>query len=239
MNVYATPHYQAHRRTYDFLFDEKYRAQRPETVAKLSEEYSIQTNYYGIAEPGRYAIHVSRHQLLNAAEETVFTWDNINDDAEFCTLFSHMNGRHYLVFREDLYGYSVLELESGRTLRYIPEESFPLAGERFQETFIWTGSRYDPGSNLLAVSGCYWACPIGTLFLDFTEPLTEQSCNQWLDIHDVVDADYERYDDIDLERFGSDGLLYFKAFSAKDGQRADFTFSLSRTVELVQAKRRK
>ena len=37
---------------------------------------------------------------------------------------------------EDLYGYSVLEVETGRTMHYIPEKSWPLDGRQGEETSV-------------------------------------------------------------------------------------------------------
>lgn len=38
-------------------------------------------------------------------------WRNLDTDAKFCSMFRHRGGNHYLIFRTELYGYSVLEME--------------------------------------------------------------------------------------------------------------------------------
>lgn len=232
MNVYHTPQYQAYRQECAFVFDEMYCSPRPGQTEALSEGWSVYTAYY--LGQRRYQIRAARHQLLDSGGQVIYIWDNINDDGEFYQLIAHSNGNHYLIFREDLYGYSVLEVESGKTLHYMPEESWPLDGGQGKETFIWTSAAYDRRSNLLAVSGCYWASTNDTLFLDFSHPLEEQGCGRWLEMHNVMDPDYDLYDDIDLERFGGDGRLYFKTFSAEDGARGEFTFSVDRLLSLVR-----
>ena len=83
----------------------------------------------------------------------------------------------------------------------------------------------------------YWACPNGTLLLDFSDPLEEQDWKQWLDVQDVVDPDLDIYDDIDLERFGKDGLIYFRTSSAEDGARGELTLPTEQVLELVRAKK--
>ena len=87
----------------------------------------------------------------------------------------HLNGsesgKHYLIFRTELYGYSVLEVESGQELHYVPACVYPEAGRKAEEVFIWTSADYDLGSDLLAVTGCIWACPCSTIVLDFSSPL--------------------------------------------------------------------
>ena len=232
MNVYHTPQYQSFRREHAFLFSEDCLCQRPGKEPELLQGWTVCTSRY---QGGVY--RAARHQLLDSGGQVVYTWDNINDDGEFYRLFPHANGNHYLVFREDLYGYSVLEVETGRTMHYIPEKSWPLDSRQGEETFIWTNVAYDAATNLLAVSGCYWACPNGTLLLDFADPLAEQDWKVWLDVQNVVDPDYDLYDDINLERFGKNGLLHFKTFSAEDGSPGGFTLPADRILELVQEKK--
>ena len=235
MNVYQSPQYQAFRRECAFVFEEAYRSQRPRTEAELPGGWSVCTDYYtGVK---TYQIRAARHRLLDGGGQIVYTWDNLDCDGEFSVLISHANGNRYLIFREDLYGYSVLEVETGRTVHYIPERSWPLDGGQAEETFIWTGAAYDPGTNLLAVSGCYWACPNGTLLLDFSDPLAEQDWGQWLEVQDAVDPDYGRYDGIELERFGEDGLLHFRTCGAVDGSRGGFTLTADQVSALVQEKK--
>ena len=235
MNVYHTPQYQAYRQECAFVFSEEHRSSLPGKTELLSEGYSVRTDYY--TGQGRYQLHAARHRLLDIGDRVVYTWDNINDDGEFYRLIPHANGNHYLVFREDLYGYSVLEVETGRTMHYIPEKSWPLDGRQGKETFIWTNVAYDAATSLLAVWGCYWACPNGTLLLDFSDPLEEQDWKRWLDVQDVVDPDLDIYDDIDLERFGEDGLIYFRTSSAEDGARGELTLPTEQVLDLVRAKK--
>ena len=72
-------------------------------------------------------------------------------------MFCHSNGKHYLVFRIELYGYSILEVETRKEMHYVPTCVHPEEGEYVEEVFIWTSADYDSGSNLLAVTGCIWA----------------------------------------------------------------------------------
>ncbi|MCI8423940.1 MAG: hypothetical protein HFF50_10520 [Lawsonibacter sp.] len=236
MNVYHTPAYQAHRQKYAFSFSEAHRVPSPGRTFVLPPGWSVHSRHY-YAEQGSFACRTARHQLLDSEGQMVYTWDNLNPDGEFYTLVPHANGRHYLIFREDLYGYSVLETETGQTLHYLPEKSWPWDKKGFLETFIWTDTAYDPRTNLLAAYGCYWGGGNNMQFLDFTHPLEEQDCAVWLDIHDVVDPEYDLYDDIDLERFGEDGFLSFRTLSAEDGSQGGFRFPEDSLLDLVQKKK--
>ncbi len=181
MNVYHTHQYQKFRQEHAFLFSEDCLCQRPGKENKLPQGWTVRTSRYqgGVC-------RAARHQLLDSGGQVVYTWDNLDFDGEFCKLISHANGRRYLVFREDLYGYSVLEVETGRTMHYIPEKSWPLDGRQGEETFIWTNVAYDAATDLLAVWGCYWACPNSMVFLDFSDPLSEQDCGCWVEMHEIM-----------------------------------------------------
>ena len=85
--------------------------------------------------------------------------------------FATATEQHYLIFRTELYGYSVLEVERGQEMHYVPACVHPEEGQKPEEVFIWTSADYDPGADLLAVTGCIWACPYSTIVLDFSRPL--------------------------------------------------------------------
>ena len=146
-----------------------------------------------------------------------YAWRNLDTDGEFCSLFRHRNGKHYLIFRTELYGYSVLEVESGQEMHYVPACVHPEEGQKAEEVFIWTGADYDPHTDLLAVTGCIWACPYSTIVLDFSCPLQPQPPERWLDLRRIVDPDDTQFNDIEFIRW-EDGLLFLLGSDAEDDQ---------------------
>lgn len=232
MNVYHTPQYQSFRREHAFLFSEDCLCQRPGKEPELPQGWTVRTSRYqgGVC-------RAARHQLLDSGGQVVYTWDNINDDGEFYQLLPHVNGNHYLVFREDLYGYSVLEVEAGRTMHYIPEKSWPLDGRQGEETFIWTNVAYDAATNLLAVWGCYWACPNSMVFLDFSDPLSEQDCGCWVEMHEIMDPDYDLFDDIDMINWNVRGWTCFECTSATDTGRTEELVPQEKILDAVRRKK--
>lgn len=214
MNAFDTRHYQEHRQICMAVFSPDHARPRPEKTEEVGEGLIVRTRYFRGEVPGwPYVLHACESALLDEAGEILYTWRCLNDDALFSRLIRHRNGNRYLIFRLDLYGYSVLELESGRECHYIPLESEPERREDFRETFIWTGAKYDPESDLLAVPGCYWACPNSTIVLDFREPLTPGE--RWLELHEVIDPDYDRYDDLDLVGWDAEKGLLLRGFSVQ------------------------
>jgi len=138
---------------------------------------------------------------LSGSENDVIVNGNIiyyfhtYDGSGYFWQISHQNGGHYLIFRQELYGYSVLNIETGKDYRYFPEGSFPTG-----ETFIWALPCYNPQNNILAVDGCYWACPSSIVLADFTDPMRD---TVYIDINEYNGDGYQniefaRWDGTDL-----------------------------------------
>ena len=102
----------------------------------------------------------------------IYSFKNFEDQMEFCKFIHHANGNDYLLFRRDLYGYSVLNLNTLKDFHYYPRCSLgnSVDNKHFEETFIWTNMLYNPNNNLLVGYGCYWACPMELALVDFSNP---------------------------------------------------------------------
>lgn len=145
-------------------------------------------------------LHCSENRLTDYRGRAIYQYRNLDTDCEFVYLFKHSNENTYLIFRTELYGYGVYDVTNKKDFHYIPEA---------EESFIWTEVFYNPDNNTLIVSGCIWACPYGTLILDFSNPLAETN---WVDIQAKIDNGYSRYDDIEFVCWNGDNLV-LKAFN--------------------------
>lgn len=205
MNMAYTEAYLAWQKKCQIVFCQACASSDLETKVKtLSDDWQIRSRYYE-GQVENCAIRGSENELLNASGCTQYQWRNLDNDGEFQQMIHHANGEKYLIFRQDLYGYSVLNLETLEDFHYFPEEAFPQEKEKFSETFIWTDVFYSSKNNLLAVIGCFWACPSSVILLDFTDPMVAQE--KWLDLHLVVDSTYDLYDDLTFLAWNNDGSL--------------------------------
>lgn len=211
LNVADTPRYAAWRKAHDGVFVPACRSGGPEELTALADGFSVRTRHYEKQMEGAFC-RASESDLLDKEGRVRYTWRNLDGDGEFATLLRHADGRRYLVFRRELYGYSVLDPDALEAFHFVPGECFPEEGAPFQESFIWTGVDYAPGSNLLAASGCYWGCPSGVVLLEFARPMAE---HPWLDLHPVLDPEWELYDDIEFDRWDENGGLFVRAFSVQ------------------------
>ena len=210
------------------LFTSEHRHPEFDYTEESAEGFSVGFQVYS-GKIGFLNMQMSENTLYGKDGRALFFWRNTDDDGEFAALIHHSNGKHYLVFRFDLYGYGVLDLENLQDMRCIPPQSFPAVREDFKETFIWTDVHYDPKSDLLAVSGCYWACPYSVAVVDFADPLRSQPVERWLDVRSIIDPNYEIYDDIDFDRW-EDGILYLKG----EGEPSDIRLTVKQLRETLK-----
>ncbi|EEQ57272.1 hypothetical protein CBFG_00982 [Clostridiales bacterium 1_7_47FAA] len=197
VNVAYSQEYRTYRQEQERVFCADY-LRHSKTTMIFPHYYLKKCSYSG--KVGGYTLHATENELIDETGKVLYTWKNLNDDCEFCELIEHGNGHEYLVFRSDLYGYSVLDLDTLQDFHYIPSGSFPKG-----ETFIWTDVSYNKKTNLIAVSGCYWACPFGTLLMDFSHPMKEPGI--WADVQEHLENGYDRYDDVDFMEWRNTDLV--------------------------------
>ena len=214
---------------YNAMFAPENRSPQQDEQFPLTDGYSVRSKAYTY--DGDLHLCGSESELLDNEGKVRYTWRNLDTDGEFCSLFRHRNGKHYLIFRTELYGYSVLVVESGQEMHYVPACVHPEEGQKAEEVFIWTGADYDPGTDLLAVTGCIWACPYSTIVLDFSCPLQPHPPERWLDLRRIVDPDDTQFNDIEFIRW-EDGLLFLLGSDAEDDQWKEVRAS----VEQLQIK---
>lgn len=205
MNIAYEKRYQDWRAQYEYLFAPENRLSTQDEQFLLSDGYSVRSKAY--FHDGDFYLNGSENELLGKEGEVRYAWRSLDTDAEFCTMLRHSNGNHYLIFRTELYGYSVFEIESGQEMHYVPACVHPAEGEKAEEVFIWTSADYDPGTDMLAVTGCIWACPYSTIVLDFSSPLRPQPPERWADLRHIVDPEDSLFDDIEFLRWKDDALL--------------------------------
>ena len=198
-NAVNSAQYQARIKQAGALFEGKNFTRR-QTI-NLGSGYEIAKDAYG---PSTANFGGGEYTLFGAPQ--IISWRCIDDRAEFFSLIRHANGKFYLVFRQDLYGYSVLELDRGRIMRFVPD-----AWPNGKESFIWSGVHYLRDWDALAVSGCYWGAPNGVHLVSFAEPMSEEQ--RYVDVLDCMQGGYDIYEQADFAGFEGNELS-LKCFRA-------------------------
>ena len=200
-NAVNSAQYQARIKQAEALFEEQNFTQR-QTI-NLGGGYEIVKDAYGL---GAANFSGGEYTLFDTHKTQIRSWRCIDDRVEFFSLIRHANGKFYLIFRQDLYGYSVLELDRGRIMRFVPD-----AWTLGKESFILSGARYLRDWDALVVSGCYWGAPNGVHLVSFAEPMSEEQ--RYVDVLDCIQGGYDIYEQADFAGFEGNELS-LKCFRA-------------------------
>jgi len=147
-----------------------------------------------------YAYRISGSEsIVFQKEEEILSFKTVHFGGNVQVPIIHQDGKKYLVFNKDMYGYCVLDLATKEVFDYFPAESFPEG-----ETFIWCVLHYNPLNNIMAVEGCYWACPYSIVLVDFSHPMKE--CVQ-IDASDFISPGYDKYGHIDFVEWSGKDLV--------------------------------
>lgn len=214
-NAVNSAQYQARIKQTEALFEGQNFTRRQ--MINLGSGYEIVKDAYG---PSTASFGGGEYALFGAPQ--IKSWRCIDDRAEFFSLIRHANGKFYLIFRQDLYGYSVLELDRGRIMRFVPD-----AWTLGKESFIFSGVHYLLDWDALAVSGCYWGAPNGVHLVSFAEPMSEEQ--RYADVLDCMQGGYDIYEQADfagfegnelsLKCFRADALRYEKVKISREQYR--------------------
>lgn len=176
---------------------------------ELENGYSVRYYDYAYEEnrkPG-WAPENGEICRLYHSGKIIYEWKNTDGKSRMANIIHHSDGNDYFVFDEDLYGYSVLNLKSMKSMHYIPAESYTEPSSEMQETFIWCDCFYNPGTNRLAVNGCFWACPYNVIVLDFSNPMNPIEAEDWIDVYSACSAGNKDIGDIEFVQWKDSKMI--------------------------------
>ena len=153
--------YKEMRKEFKAQFDETY-IENGDTEEHISPSgnHKIVINYYDKPESWSY----SKATVIDLKSNKIITEVKRNYGIFWHSWVSHANNNEYLLCGEDYQGYTTINLTKEKTYTYFPEDGYEGSG------FCWAAAYPSPDSSLLAVDGCYWACPYDLVLFNFTEP---------------------------------------------------------------------
>lgn len=119
------------------------------------------------------------------SDEPIAVIDRNYSAFPFSWIEDHPNQHAYLIAGEDYQGQTVVELDTGKRRDHLGED----AEKGF--AFCWSEHRFDPKSMILAVCGCYWACPYEFRFFDFRSPMDLWPELEMFEKPDAKDSEHE------------------------------------------------
>lgn len=201
--------------------------------ASPSGQYKLCVSRYGV--PGKVSWEYSRGIVSRVSGGKVIADVKRNYGHFWHTFVDHPDGNEYLLCGEDYQGYSAVNLTEGGYRVYFPEEGHQGAG------FCWAAVYPSPDKCVLAVDGCFWACPYEIVFYDFRTPdelpykvlgrvSGLRECEGWLD-NDSFALSRE------VEFRKSDGTPYEQLSEEEQQALDDDSSLLDCRIERVQVKR--
>ena len=138
-------------------------------------------------------------------KELIFEWTNYYSKSLLHKIINHNNGKRYFIYNEDLYGYSVVDLDSKEHINYIPYESYlSPSSNQYKDTFIFCDAFYNKYNSKIAIEGCIWAAPYSIIVFDFKNPLDIKTIKEWKDVQDIESTEYH---DIDFFKWKQNNLI--------------------------------
>ena len=176
--------------------------------ADLGEGYLVEADdYIKEGAPTEAADFWQKCRLLREGK-VLFEYESIyRMPCLVAAVIKHQNGRQYFLFKTDLYGLSVYDMEADEVFHYIPEGYQHSYEHICGESFIITRIHYDIETNRIAYDGCYWAGPGDVMVGDFSNPMEFDPRLQ--SMHKLIDpeSDYEICDDVEFKEW-RDGRLH-------------------------------
>ncbi len=178
----------------------------------LGDGYIVKADSYGtkgyVENNATYERIFIQKCCLMYQNKTIFEYESIYRMPRITAeIIHHQNGQKYFLFKSDLYGLNVYNMEDKSVFYYIPEGLWHHYQHILGESFIITDIHYDSETNKIAYEGCYWGGTNDVMVGDFTEPMN--FAPELVSMHEIVDPEYELYDDIDFSRWENEELYLF------------------------------
>lgn len=209
-----------HNSRYDYIFSGEYEEDTKEYDAGCG--YTLRTtDYHAVDRNSGTELHITvlKGVLLKDGEE-IFSYRAYDGSPKNAAqVIRHSSGREYFLFKENLYGMSVLDIASGGIYHHIPageqhDKDFPCG-----ESFIITDIHYDEASDLIALGGCFWASSYGVMVADFSDPMNYSP--HFVNLLELAMLQYPQFFDMDFSDWDNANK---KLNCAGDGKPISFTF---------------
>jgi hypothetical protein len=194
-NAAYSPEYLDYRnKIINEAYNQKYKT--GEETFKKNDGMKIISKYY-LTKDKKYCEFNKIYKNNNLLHE----YFNLYDHSFFCEYIKYSNGSDYIFYKEDLYGYSVFEINTKNVFNYYPTATF----KDNKETFVGLDIHYNINNDIFAVGGCYWACPSDVFLIKINNPMEQFS--ELINIHKIIDPEYNKYDNIDFVRWENNDII--------------------------------
>jgi len=202
------------------------KANEREVIESPSRAYRLTLDYYST---GPNTWDYSRGRVSRLRDERIIADIKRNYGIFWYSWITHVNGNEYLLCGEDYQGQTIVNLSNGMSRSYFPDAGYEGGA------FCWTAAHPSPGSRVIAVEGCYWACPYEVVLYDFSSPddLPYRELSRVRDLGKCVgwkgNESFELTREVEARKL--DGRLY-EELSDEEQDLADRTPGALHTIEI-------
>jgi hypothetical protein len=183
-----------------FFTEDNKSSDQDEIHLSPSGKYSLQINVYKTLP---HVGAISKGVVSRApSKDRLFEVKRNHSAFPFCFVEDHPNGHDYLVCGADYQGQTVLELDTGKRVDYLPKGAEKGVG------WCWAHITASIEKTALGVEGCFWACPSDVRFFDFSQPM-KLPFLVLTELHDTwdisaLDKDWSAEQGVEIEVSGND-----------------------------------
>lgn len=140
-------------------------------------DYELSYNVYAPENKATDSFAYNRGVLkVRRNQKEFYSCADIYEDSPTFFRFFTWKGNDYLIFRkDDLYGYTIVNLNTCEEYNYFPDAVL----DREQESFIIVDATL--WNDVLLLDGCYWGCPYMYFLLDLNTYKTARLCERVTD----------------------------------------------------------
>lgn len=145
------------------FFNESCHTEESETFRSPSKGYTLYVVHDECYEGLRR--QAKTRGMITCREDEAYRLEINRNFGIFLHCWLSWEGREYLLTSQDYQGYTIIDLQQSRIIDYVPETALQGGG------FCWAKIHHRPGSQMLAVEGCYQGSDFEIVFYDFAAPL--------------------------------------------------------------------
>lgn len=153
--------------------------------------------------------------------EPIFVVERNIGQFPYCFVEVHPNGHDYLVCGSDYQGQTILELDTGKRVDYLPE------GKKHGVGFCWGEYEASTEKDVIAVTGCYWAGPNEVGFVDFSDPMNPP----FLIISEFPDEEGAEFVH---SPWSSSGIVKLIRFNEETREKYEFDWKMPTAAEVAR-----
>lgn len=200
---------------YNAMFAPENRSPQQDEQFPLTEGYSIRSKAY--IYDGDLHLCGSESELLDKEGKVRYAWRNLDTDGEFCSLFRHRNGKHYLISAPNCMDTVSWRWRADGRCTMSQPVSTRRRGRKPKKCSSGPARTMTPARICWLSPAASGPVPTPPSCWTFPAHSSPSPPERWLDLRNIVDPDDTRFDDIEFVRWESDSLL-LRGCDTEDGR---------------------